>query len=133
MHSDNNPIHLDRLRHALRCLLTAPEGCSAGSSLVPCLIERLELMSLCIVSVHRAITGIAAFGGRWCVNGERIRGVQVAMSVAKGFAPGLTINHGGQYGGLHLVVLGKDRPRLVFDPGQDVQGLLLGHGYLFTA
>jgi hypothetical protein len=35
-------------RHSLRGLLTALQGCSAGSSLVPCLVERLELLSLCI-------------------------------------------------------------------------------------
>ena len=36
------------LRCSLWCLLTALPGCSAGSSLVPCLRGRLELMSLCI-------------------------------------------------------------------------------------
>jgi hypothetical protein len=54
MHSDMSPIHPDMPRHSLRCLLTAPQGCSAGSLLVPCLIERLELMSLCIKKNSRA-------------------------------------------------------------------------------
>ena len=32
IHSDISPIHLARLRHSLRCLLTALQGCSAGYS-----------------------------------------------------------------------------------------------------
>ncbi len=48
IHNDISPISPTMLRCLLWCLLTALPGCSAGSSLAPCLDGRLELMSLCI-------------------------------------------------------------------------------------
>jgi hypothetical protein len=53
IHNDISPSHPLMLRCSLWCLLTALPGCSAGSSLVPCLRELLELMSLCVIeSTH---------------------------------------------------------------------------------
>ena len=44
IHIDISPLHLIMQRCSLWCLLTALPGCSAGSSLTPCLTECLELM-----------------------------------------------------------------------------------------
>ena len=48
MHEDISPIHFLMLRCSLWCLITALPGCSTGSSLLPCLRGRLELLSLFI-------------------------------------------------------------------------------------
>ena len=58
------------LRCSLWCLLTALPGCSAGSSLVPCLRGRLELMSLCIGALYKIIDP-----GDQC--SDRLIGIQV--------------------------------------------------------
>ena len=47
----------------VRCLLTGLLGCSAGYSLVPCLLKRLGLMSLYIEQAADQFDGLAGVQG----------------------------------------------------------------------